>query len=144
MIGFEWHETIRSVDKIGASSVAARQHQPSEKFMKKVTTKSSKFQDDDMRSEYDFRGAARGKAYLPLHKGYSVTIHKEDGSTVVERYKLIDGAIMLQPDVRAYFPDSDAVNKALRSLINLMSQIPDKSSAKKARRSSRKRRVVAQ
>jgi len=111
--------------------------------MKKTISKSSKVQDDDMLPEYDLRGAVRGKAYLPLHKGYSVTIHKEDGSTVVEHYKLIDGAIMLQPDVRAYFPDSDAVNQALRSLINLMSQLPDKSSIKKARPANTKRRVVA-
>jgi hypothetical protein len=113
--------------------------------MKKVATKSkpAKIQDDDMRPEYDFSGAVRGKFYKPLHKGYSVTIHKEDGSTVVEHYKLIDGAIMLQPDVRRYFPDSDAVNKALRSLINLMSQLPDKASAKKTRRANTKRRVVA-
>jgi len=111
--------------------------------MKKAISKSSKIQEDDMLPEYDLRGAVRGKAYLPLHKGYSVTIHKEDGSTVVEHYKLIDGAIMLQPDVRAYFPDSDAVNKALRSLINLMSQIPDKASAKKAHRANNKRRVAA-
>jgi len=110
--------------------------------MKKVATKSSKRQDDDMRPEYDFSGAVRGKFYMPLHKGYSVTIHKEDGSTVVEHYKLIDGAIMLQPDVRAYFPDSEAVNKALRSLINLMSQLPEKSSARKAHQANRKRKVA--
>ena len=95
-----------------------------------------------MLPEYDFRGAVRGKAYLPLHKGYSVTIHQEDGSTVVEHYKLIDGAIMLQPDVRRYFPDSDAVNKALRSLINLMSQLPAKAPAKKSRQANTKRRVT--
>lgn len=111
--------------------------------MKKAISKLSRIQDDDMLPEYDLRGAVRGKAYLPLHKGYSVTIHKEDGSTVVEHYKLIDGAIMLQPDVRAYFPDSDAVNQALRSLINLMSQLPDKASVKKARLANTKRKVVA-
>jgi len=90
-----------------------------------------------MRPEYDFSDAVRGKFYKPLHKGYSVTIRKADGSTVVEHYKLIDGTIMLQPDVRAYFPDSEAVNKALRSLINLMTQIPDKS--KSAKKSSKRR-----
>jgi hypothetical protein len=111
--------------------------------MKKATTKASKRHDVDMLPEYDFRGAVRGKAYLPLHKGYSVTIHKEDGSTVVEHYKLIDGAIMLQPDVRRYFPDSDAVNKALRSLIDLMSQLPNKSLTKKARQANTKRKAVA-
>jgi hypothetical protein len=46
--------------------------------------------------------------------------------------------IMLQPDVRAYFPDSDAVNKALRSLINLLSQIPDKSKSKTKSTSSKR------
>jgi hypothetical protein len=111
--------------------------------MKKATIKASKSRDDDMLPEYDFSGAVRGKAYLPLHKGYSVTIHKEDGSTVVEHYKLIDGAIMLQPDVRAYFPDSDAVNKALRSLIDLMSQLPDKAPAKKSRQATSKKRTTA-
>ncbi len=112
--------------------------------MKKVTTKSksAKIQDDDMRPEYDFSGAVRGKFYKPLHKGYSVTIHKEDGSTVVEHYKLIDGAIMLQPDVRRYFPDSDAVNKALRSLIDLMSQLPAKALTKKSRQANSKKRVA--
>jgi hypothetical protein len=32
---------------------------------------------------------------------------------------LEDGAVMLEPDVRKYFPTSDAVNKALRSLIEI-------------------------
>ena len=62
--------------------------------MKKATTKSAKIQDDDMFPEYDFSGAVRGKSYKPLHKGYSVKIHKEDGSTVVKHYKLLDGAII--------------------------------------------------
>lgn len=30
-----------------------------------------------------------------------------------------EGVVVLAPDVRAYFPDSDAVNRALRSLIPL-------------------------
>ncbi|HGJ66142.1 TPA: hypothetical protein ENS27_12290 [bacterium] len=34
-----------------------------------------------------------------------------------------DGAVMLEPDVKEYFPDSESVNNALRSLISL---IPDK------------------
>jgi hypothetical protein len=46
-----------------------------EKNMKKVITKSSKTQNEDMRPEYDFSGAVRDKFYMPLHKGYSVTIH---------------------------------------------------------------------
>jgi hypothetical protein len=62
--------------------------------MKKATMKPPKIQDDDMLPEYDFTGAVRGKFYMPLHRGYSVPIHKEDGSTVVEYYKLLNGAIV--------------------------------------------------
>jgi hypothetical protein len=63
----------------------------------------------------------------------------------VKQYQLIDGAVMLQPDVREYFPDSEAVNSALRSLINLMSLMPDKSKspAQKAPEASSKGRLGA-
>lgn len=53
-------------------------------------------------------------------------IHKPDGTTVVEHYKLADDTVMLQPDVREHFPDSDAVNTALRSLITLLAEMPGK------------------
>jgi hypothetical protein len=33
---------------------------------------------------------------------------------------------MLDPDVRAFFPDSDAVDRALRGLIQLIPQPPAK------------------
>jgi hypothetical protein len=42
------------------------------------------------------------------------------GTTVVQHFELEDGAVMLEPDVREYFPDSAAVNNALRCLIPLM------------------------
>ncbi len=51
-----------------------------------------------MSSEYDFSKAVRGKHYKPLHEGYSVDIHKADGTTVVGHYKLEEGAVMLEPD----------------------------------------------
>jgi len=103
--------------------------------MKKDISKSSTVRDDDMRPEYDFRGAVRGKHYKPLHKGYSVHIHKPDGTTVVEHYRIADGTVMLQPDVRKHFPDSESVNTALRLLITLISEMPGKSkiSGRKAR-----------
>ena len=78
----------------------------------------------EMRSEYDFSGAVRGEHYKPLHQGYSVHIHKSDGTTSIQNFKLEEGTVMLEPDVRAYFPDSKAVNHALRSLIQFMAQIP--------------------
>ena len=75
---------------------------------------------DDMRAEYDFTGGVRGKHYKALRNGYTVKIHQADGTTVVQHYEIKDGAVMLDPDVREYFPDSDAVNDALRSLIALI------------------------
>ena len=35
-------------------------------------------------------------------------------------FTLKDGAVMLEPDVREYFPDSETVNSVLRSLIMLI------------------------
>ena len=76
-----------------------------------------------MRSEYDFpsmKGAVRGKYYRAYRAGHKVEIHKSDGSTSVQYFKLEDGAIMLEPDVKKYFPNSESVNKALRSLIQII------------------------
>jgi hypothetical protein len=51
---------------------------------------------DDMRPEYDFRGGVRGKFYKEYMKGTNV--------------------VLLDPDVAEVFPDSRAVNEALRVL----------------------------
>ncbi|MCJ7434147.1 MAG: hypothetical protein MUO77_11730 [Anaerolineales bacterium] len=77
--------------------------------------------DDDILPEYDFTGknVVRGKHAKALREGYTVTIHKEDGTTVVQNYNLQKNAVVLDPDVYAYFPDSESVNNVLRSLIAL-------------------------
>jgi hypothetical protein len=79
---------------------------------------------DGLRPEYDLRRllkeGVRGKHYKTLQKGYTIKIHKSEGTTVVKHVKPADGAVVLAPDVLEYFPDSEAVNKALRSLIALI------------------------
>ncbi|MFW0859910.1 MAG: hypothetical protein AAGB97_07105 [Dehalococcoidia bacterium] len=78
---------------------------------------------DDMRPEYDFTrmaGGVRGKYYKAYREGHTVNIHKADGTTLVQHFKLEDGSVMLEPEIREYFPDSEAVNKALRCLIPLL------------------------
>jgi hypothetical protein len=78
---------------------------------------------EDMKTEYDLsslKGAVRGKYYKAYRDGHKVVIHKEDGTTSVQYFKLEDGAVMLEPDVREYFSDSESVNKALRSLIAII------------------------
>lgn len=78
---------------------------------------------DDMKAEYDFprmKGAVRGKYYKAYRAGHKVEIHHTDGTTSVQFFKLEEGAVMLEPDVRKYFPNSESVNKALRSLIEII------------------------
>jgi hypothetical protein len=73
----------------------------------------------DMRAEYDFSEGVRGKHADAYHKGHTVTIHKKGGTTIVQNFKLDEGAVILEPDVREYFPDAESVNHALRTLIAL-------------------------
>ncbi len=76
--------------------------------------------EDDMRPEYDFSQGVRGKHYRAMQQGYTITIHQADGTTVVKEIQAPPGAVILEEDVRAYFPDSNAVNEALRALIRLI------------------------
>ena len=59
-------------------------------------------EDDDLLPEYDFSGAVRGKYY--------------------ERYRQGTNIVLLEPDVAQAFKDSEAVNRALRLLLNLARQ----------------------
>ena len=54
---------------------------------------------DDMLSEYDFSSGARGKYAKRYHQGSNV--------------------VVLDPDVAERFPNSEAVNRALRSLADI-------------------------
>ncbi|NWG19049.1 MAG: hypothetical protein HXY39_01870 [Chloroflexi bacterium] len=75
-----------------------------------------------MRAEYNFSGRVgiRGKYYQQLRDGYTLKIHREDGTTLVQQITRPEGTVTLDPDVQDYFPDSEAVNTALRTLIQLV------------------------
>lgn len=90
--------------------------------MKKLITKVVQLEGTDMRTEYDFRGGVRGKHYKAMQAGYTITIHKADGTTIVKDVIPKEGAVVLEPDIQAYFPDSDSVNRTLRCLIPLLPQ----------------------
>ncbi len=83
--------------------------------------------EDGMLPEYDFSGknVKRGKHAEAMRRGYTVTIHNEDGTTTVQRF---GPTVQLDPDVSAFFPDAESVNRALRGLIAL---IPNKQAAEK-------------
>ena len=66
--------------------------------MKKRTKRSA--ERDTMRPEYDFRGGVRGK--------------------YVARYREGTNVVVLDPDVAAAFPNADAVNRALRALLDIV------------------------
>lgn len=57
-------------------------------------------------------------------------------STIVNHYTLAEGTVLLSPDVREHFSDSESVNEALRSLIRLTEKVPAR---KYGRRSSSSR-----
>jgi hypothetical protein len=68
----------------------------------------------------------RGKHYKAMQNGYTITIHKADGTLVTKEMMPKEGVVILEPDVRSYFPDSESVNRVLRTLIKL---IPTKKDA---------------
>lgn len=78
-----------------------------------------------MKEEYDFSGRIRGKHYRSMQQGYTVTIHHSDGTTEVRQFP--PEAVIVDPDVREFFPNSESVNHALRTLIQLVSQKPSES-----------------
>jgi hypothetical protein len=89
--------------------------------MSKNTNKKPNPESDDMQPEYDFLGknGMRGKYHRLYQQGHTVRITNESGTVTVLRYELEDGAVMLEPDVRKYFPDSERVNRALRKVIEI-------------------------
>lgn len=86
--------------------------------MKKANKTNPKDYDDGMLPEYDFTGKkfVRGKYYKAMRQGYTVRIHNEDGSITEKKY---GPTITLEPDIAVYFPDSESVNNALRTLISI-------------------------
>lgn len=75
---------------------------------------------DELRPEYDFSGGVRGKHHSDYQRGHRAIITKADGTTIVQNFNLEEGTVVLAQDVREFFPDSDAVNRALRALIDLI------------------------
>ena len=91
---------------------------------------------DDMLPEYDFkeRKGVRGKYAKALKQGYSIRVTNEDGTVTVKHFVPRENAIVLDSDVQAYFPDSESVNRALRSLIELIPERVGKQVAQKKAR----------
>ena len=72
-------------------------------------SKVSRPEDDDLRSEYDFasmKGGIRGKYAARLRKRSNL--------------------VLLEPEIAAAFPSAEAVNEALRGILNTTKAVRDK------------------
>lgn len=98
--------------------------------------KNNHIKDDDMLPKYDFKGrkGVRGKYATALKQGYSIRVTNEDGTITVRQFVPRENAVVLDPEVKVYFPDSDSVNRALRLLIELIPQRAGKQVAEKKTR----------
>ncbi len=76
----------------------------------------STHEEPEMREEYDFSGAVRGKHYRAYRAGHTVHIHKADGETEVHYFTLEDGAVMLDPDINnpAWLKKPHGFNRLVR------------------------------
>jgi len=65
--------------------------------------------------EYDLKGkmGTRGRYAKDLNEGYSIRVTNEDRTVIEQHFIPKEGAVVLEPDVKAYFPDSDSVNRVL-------------------------------
>jgi len=99
--------------------------------MKKTMAKKVPKEANDMRGEYDFKRGVRGKHYKALQAGYTITVQNADGTISVKDIVPKEGAVVLEPEVRAYFPDSESVNKTLRCIIPLLPRKHRTKSSKK-------------
>lgn len=66
---------------------------------------------EDMLEHYDFSNGVQGNYLHLLEQDQQITIHHEDGTKTI---RIIPAPIHLDDDIREYFPNSKAVNDALR------------------------------
>jgi hypothetical protein len=80
--------------------------------------------EDSLRPEYDLstlkQVGERGRHARARREGYTTVVKHADGSKTIIHHQVHPGAVVLDADVREYFPDSEAVNTALRGLIALL------------------------
>ena len=68
----------------------------------------------------DFSGGLRGKHCVAYRQGHTVKVRQDDGAITVQKFVPDSDAVVIDRDIRAYFPDAESINKALRALIGIM------------------------
>lgn len=79
----------------------------------------------------NFSQAVRGKHSARFRQGYSIEITQEDGTVQVQRFLSDTDAVVIDQDVRTYFPDAASINKALRALIEIIPKQPSAGTRKR-------------
>jgi len=68
----------------------------------------------------DFTGGVRGKHSAAYRRGHTVKIRQDDGTIIIQKFVPDADAVVIDRDVRVYFPDATAINNALRALIGII------------------------
>jgi hypothetical protein len=68
----------------------------------------------------DFSGGERGKHCSAYRRGHTVKVRQDDSTIIVQKFVPDADAVVIDRDVRAYFPDATAINNALRALIGII------------------------
>lgn len=91
----------------------------------KKTNNNPKTSDDDMLPEYNFKGkkGVRGKYYAGKDQAHEVHVRHRDGTVTKHEFSSLQKVVLLDADVAVHFPDSESVNRTLRTLIGL---VPEK------------------
>jgi len=88
--------------------------------MARVIGHRTKSREKGVMNNFAGKEAVRGRYYQAYRRGNTVKVYEEDGGVSVRHFTLEEGAVVLEPDVREYFPTSESVNQALRGLITLI------------------------
>jgi hypothetical protein len=63
----------------------------------------------------DFSQGVRGKHSARFMQGYTVEITQEDGSVYVQRFIPDADAVVIDRDVRKYFPETTSINRVAKN-----------------------------
>ena len=88
--------------------------------MKKTSKPGANGKSDEMLPHYDFSGGVKGKHYKNFREGVTIQLLGETKDTKL---------VMLDEDMGKLFPDSKAVNNALRHIVAALPKFGKKRAA---------------
>jgi len=74
----------------------------------------------------DFTDGVRGKHSEAYRRGHTIKVRQDNGTISVQKFVPDSDAVVIDRDLRAYFPDAATINNALRVLIGIIPHKPRK------------------